>query len=381
MKIKNEYTQSLIAPSKYNPNDFTSVGVAVFYIVMLALFFAFPYVAGFLGPSRLTEYVSGDFYLNMVVSVLISQSIILLCGIGYSLIKRVNPLNGGGYVFRMDFTPMLFGCVLICGIQICFISLHLSFLESASAFAPSDSITEDMLTGNPLWVVIYLFLVPVLPCIIEEIAFRGIIMRGLNRFGGFTSVVISSAMFSLFHGNFQQIILQFLGGLAIGGCTYITGNTAQGCVMHFFNNLFAIAFAFAQALFGLLPTFTNVFTAVTVICGITMLITGLWYFVKYAENKKSEESENKYGGVLFGGPKKNIPVLMSAEYKKGDASIVIDVGQIKLFKRYYPDAMRFYKGEFISLNKETKSPTPAIILIAVGLIFAFALVVLNQFGI
>lgn len=393
MKIKNEYTGKLIAPSGYNPDEFTSVGVVCFYLFMLAAFVAVPVVFGLTGVSeKLQAVAENDYYLYMVISIGVSQGIILISGIVFSLIKQTNPLSGGGYVFRFDFTPMLFGCALICGIQVCFSALHADFSESASFFGNAGAAVPAIVKGSPLWAAVYLALVPVLPCIIEELAFRGIIMRGLNRFGGFASVVISSAMFALFHGNPQQLILQFLGGLAIGGCAYLTGNIAQGVAMHFFNNLFAEAFAVVSELYGLSPETSGVFTVCTTLCGLTMLIIGVWYFIGYAKNVKRPFSVYKEDettdvnsvergyGYLYGREKKKIPVLMSSAEKNAQASIVIDISKLGLFKKYYPDAMRFKRGSFVSLNRETKSKAPAVILIVVAIVLAAARVVASVFG-
>ena len=57
-------------------------------------------------------------------------------------------------------------------------------------------------------------------------------MRGLEQFGGLFAVICSSVMFALMHGNFNQLILQFIGGLAIGGVVYITKNYFLGVIMH-----------------------------------------------------------------------------------------------------------------------------------------------------
>lgn len=392
MKIKNDYTEKLIAPSKYNPNEFTSVGAVCFYIVLLLLFIAVPLTVRLTGFSdTIKTLAENDYYLYMVLSAVVSQGLILLSAVVFSLIKRTNPLSGGGYIFRFDFTPMLFGCALISGLQICFSSLHTEFAESASAFGPAATIPVEQIKGDPVFASLYLFIVVAVPCIVEEIAFRGIIMRGLNRFGGFAAVLISSAMFSLFHGNVQQIILQFLGGLAIGACAYITGNIAQGVAMHMFNNLFAQGFAVLSAVYGLNRQTSNVFTVCATLCGLTMLIIGLWYFINYEKNVKrpfsvyeEDETSPEHGEVklspLYGRERKRLPLLMSSAEKNAQASIVIDISKLGLFKKYYPQTMRFSRGAFVSLNKETHSPAPAITLITVSLAFAVIRIVFNLFG-
>lgn len=376
MRIKNEYTASLKNAGRYNPDNFTAAGVAALYIVLLALFFSLPYIlriAGMMGILR--QIADRDYFLFMVIDALLSQGVIIAAGLIYSAIMRVNPVSGGGYRCKFDFTAMLFGCVLIAGVQICFYTLHMQFSESASSFGVDVGTDGSvMATGNPLFAIIYLILMPVLPCICEELVFRGIIMRGLSRFGGFAAVIISGAMFSLFHGNFQQVILQFIGGVAIGGAVMITKNFAVGMAMHFFNNLFAVGYALMLGLYSLSGPLYNVFTVCTVLIGITMLVVGMWYFIK-------RMTGGFKGDRLLERPFLPKPVLMSAESRAEYSSIVIDASQIDEFKKFYPDAMRYKRGGFVSLKRERKSPVLAVTLVAIGLTLASVCLILNQFGI
>ena len=71
---------------------------------------------------------------------------------------------------------------------------------------------------------------------------------------------------------------------------------------------------------------------------------------------------------------------MSSAEKNAQASIVIDISKLGLFKKYYPQTMRFSRGAFVSLNKETHSPAPAITLITVSLALAVIRIVFNLFG-
>ncbi|MBP5308492.1 MAG: CPBP family intramembrane metalloprotease [Clostridia bacterium] len=374
MKIKNGYTKNLIRPSRYNPNDFTATGVALFYTVMLLAFFALPYLSEFTGFSEvLWNVAQGDELFVMCVDVIISQGLILSFALVYSAIKGVNPFSGGGYEMRFDLTPMLFGCMLVAGIQICFSPLHYAFSESAASFGTGGSVAEGGISGNPVWLAVYIVLTLLLPCICEEAAFRGILMRGLSRFGFFVALTLSSSLHALFHGNFQQIILQFTGGVAIGACMYVTKNFAVGAAMHFFNNLFAYGFVvFGETAKRLGVGVYDVTMSFGIIAGLMMLVTGAYYFARYTRCK---------GAVENGMRRKPVPVLMSAESRAQNSSIVIDASQITEFRKYYPDAMRYKRGGFVSLNKDTKSPVLPALLLALCGVLAVVYVVLNQFGI
>ena len=128
MKVKNEYTVSLKSPSKYNPNDFTATGTAIFYVVLVVTMLGIPCFFKFIGFSDwLTKLAGMDYFLATYINIVLSQLILVLFGLGYSLLKRVNSVEGGGYYCAFDFTQILFGCLLVVGIQLCFSSLHVSY--------------------------------------------------------------------------------------------------------------------------------------------------------------------------------------------------------------------------------------------------------------
>ena len=52
----------------------------------------------------------------------------------------------------------------------------------------------------------------IFPAVIEEFVFRGLIMGSLRKYGDGFAVLISSALFGLVHGNFEQIPFAFLVG-------------------------------------------------------------------------------------------------------------------------------------------------------------------------
>ncbi len=377
MKVKNEYTQSLKRRSGYNPNNFSASGAAIFFIVLQALFFVVPLALQLTGAYAYIESLGGgDMMFVQLVLTLVSQGIVVFPALIYSLIKQVNPVSGGGYIFAFDFTPILFGCVLVAGLQLCFSPLHMQFSDAVTSFGGLNIMDEEI-TGNVIFAFLYILLIPILPCICEEIAFRGVIMRGLSsRFGGFAAVVISAAMFAVFHGNFQQLILQFLGGVAIGACMYITKNFALSVAMHFFNNLFAVGYAMLQMLFAVNEKTANLFTAVSAVIGVVLLIVGGYYFIKFYFAKKGYIKND----ALYGRQHERKPVLMSAEHRAEYSSIVIDAAQVREFTKYYPDAMRYKRGGFVTLNKKGNT-VAAVILIGVGLTLAVITLFLNQFGV
>lgn len=72
--------------------------------------------------------------------------------------------------------------------------------------------------------------------VVEEIVFRGLIMRGLEKYGKWFAIVASSVLFGLFHGNPAQSPYAFAVGLVMGYVA-MEYNLLWAMVMHMINNL------------------------------------------------------------------------------------------------------------------------------------------------
>ncbi len=82
--------------------------------------------------------------------------------------------------------------------------------------------------------------VAVIAPIVEEIVFRGAITRALLKaFSPWKAILISAAIFGLFHINPAQILPAFLMGIPLAWVYYKVDNITPCCVMHILNNSIA----------------------------------------------------------------------------------------------------------------------------------------------
>lgn len=63
---------------------------------------------------------------------------------------------------------------------------------------------------------LYVFLLIIVSPILEEYAFRGVLLNSLSRYGKVFALVASSLIFALAHSNFAEIIPAFAMGIALG---------------------------------------------------------------------------------------------------------------------------------------------------------------------
>lgn len=88
---------------------------------------------------------------------------------------------------------------------------------------------------------ITLFIIGLVVPFVEEIVFRGAIMRNLKRHMPIAAVlVIQAALFGLYHMNLVQGFMAFFLGLNIGLAVYFSGSLWAGILIHALNNSISV---------------------------------------------------------------------------------------------------------------------------------------------
>lgn len=113
-----------------------------------------------------------------------------------------------------------------------------------------------------------LFTIAVLPAFLEEMIYRGYILRTLRPYGNVFAVLISSLLFSLMHGNLRQIPFAFIVGLILGLLYVLTDNIWMSITVHFANNAISVLMEYLG--FGLSDDAVSYFYAV-IIYGLTFV--------------------------------------------------------------------------------------------------------------
>ncbi len=71
--------------------------------------------------------------------------------------------------------------------------------------------------------------------VIEEIVFRGFVLRGLLPYGKKRAIIISALAFSLMHGDISQIVFTFMAGLILAHAA-LKYSLGWAVILHVFNN-------------------------------------------------------------------------------------------------------------------------------------------------
>lgn len=83
----------------------------------------------------------------------------------------------------------------------------------------------------------------VVPALIEEFAFRCVLLQPLRKYGDRFAILVTSVAFALMHGNMVQIPFAFIAGLALGYFCIVTESIWTSVTIHFANNLLSVVFS------------------------------------------------------------------------------------------------------------------------------------------
>ena len=95
---------------------------------------------------------------------------------------------------------------------------------------------EIEMPGEIVAKIIFVLNITLIPAVFEELAFRGVVMQSLRRFGDGFALIVSSALFALVHVMPLQMPNAFLMGLVIGYFVMFTGSIYTGIIIHLVHN-------------------------------------------------------------------------------------------------------------------------------------------------
>jgi len=72
--------------------------------------------------------------------------------------------------------------------------------------------------------------------IVEEVTYRGYVLRTIEKYGKVFAIVVSSILFGIMHGNLPQGMFAFAGGLVLGYVA-LEYSIVWAIILHMFNNM------------------------------------------------------------------------------------------------------------------------------------------------
>lgn len=183
-----------------------------------------------------------DSYMIFVSDGLISMIVFFIVGIIYAAINKLNFSEIFPFE-KIKSSALIKLCIVAFGL--CMVSNLASDMltDIFSVFGVDNSIDMEFDVSAPYSKVLYFIVVALTPALVEEFAFRGIIMGTLRRYSDPLAVLISAALFGIMHGNFVQIPFAFCVGLVLGFVDVKTNSLLPSIIIHFLNNGFSVLFS------------------------------------------------------------------------------------------------------------------------------------------
>jgi membrane protease YdiL (CAAX protease family) len=157
------------------------------------------------------------------------------------------------------------------------INLGLTWLVEFTGVESANSADAVAATTSPGWAI---YLIVVAPCV-EELAFRGALLRHLAPHGANFAIVTQALIFGLFHGNVQQGLFAFAIGLVLGYVA-LRFSLKWSLLLHMVNNAFAVAMLVSPVVSIALVVLS---TSCLVATGVLLVLRRDWVRTLLAEGR------------------------------------------------------------------------------------------------
>ena len=134
--------------------------------------------------------------------------------------------------------------------------------------------------------VIYILYICILGPLLEEIIFRGIVLKSMKKHGEFTAVIFTSIIFAMFHLNLVQFMTPLLLGILLAFVTVKTDSIVPAIIIHMFNNTIATVIS---CISGYNQILSSIISTIIIMGGVIGLII---FINKYKNDFKLMVREN-----------------------------------------------------------------------------------------
>ena len=233
-------------------------------------------VSFFLALTGLVDTIYNDSVIYWSTCV-ISQAIYVLLPFAVLYFSLGNDKHRVAVAFEKPKKTKPFILAVLSGLMICLVGDFISSYVSAffNFFGTDFYQQETPVPDNAFGYIVFAVGCAVMPALVEEFAFRGILLTSLRKYGDKFAIVCSALLFAIMHGNMVQIPFAFIAGLALGYFMVTTGSIRTSVLIHFLNNFIATIFS---VYYNVNPQASNllyyVLTSVIIIVGIAAMI--LW---------------------------------------------------------------------------------------------------------
>ncbi len=204
-------------------------------------------------PLTVVSMLSGVNYMTdgMAYQLFSAAMVPLSTALPFFVYLKIGNKDVGEYLrFEKVGFPVALLCVL-AGLGVCLLgNLPASWVQEffgGFGYEPASMGTGE---SSLLLLAVELFSTAVVVPVMEEFAFRGVLVSALRHYGAAFAVVASALVFSLVHMDFSNVLFAFVAGLVFGFLYVRTGNLWVTISIHALNNAIAVISSYEDLLFG-----------------------------------------------------------------------------------------------------------------------------------
>ena len=165
------------------------------------------------------------------MSLVIPEIILLIPALVYVIVLRPKTVDGVSMEIVSPLTTILTVVLtfLIMPLVMLINSVSSLFVENGV-----EGTLNSVVNENPLW--LNLVVIALLPAVVEEFIFRGLIFNGYKRRNPLMAIILSALLFGFIHMNINQFTYAFAIGIIFGLMAYATGSLLPSIMSHFIIN-------------------------------------------------------------------------------------------------------------------------------------------------
>lgn len=169
--------------------------------------------------------------ITVNMALVIPEIILLVPALAYVLVLRPRTVDDVNMSVVSPVTTIL---TVVLTFLIMPLVMFINSVSSLFAENSVDTVLNTIVNMNPLW--LNLILIALLPAVVEEFIFRGLIFNGYKRRNPLMAILLSAALFGIIHMNFNQFSYAFVIGIIFGLMAYATGSLLPSILSHFIIN-------------------------------------------------------------------------------------------------------------------------------------------------
>lgn len=224
------------------------------------------------------------------------------------------PLFPLGRPRRGVFFPAMGVCLGVCSL-----SNYLSswiMVQLRRSFPEAVPIYRADIPTQGAGMVLGLISIAVLPAVMEELLFRGVILQAVRPFGDGFAILVSALAFTLCHTTVPQLVPALLAGLLFGFFAVLSGSLWVTICIHCCYNLLAAAVELAGVTGGT-QTQMSVSLTITAVSLLWCAVGSVMLLLLHILRRRRGPATERYRGALslperLLGLVSNIPLLIAA---------------------------------------------------------------------